>query len=45
MIGVKNPHTGQNVIIDNNIVANVKAVDIGIILGQYISHGIVIFLI
>jgi len=34
IIGVKNPHTGQNVTIDNNIVAIDKPVDVGIILGQ-----------
>jgi len=44
MIGVKNPHTGQKVIIDRNIVPIDKPVDVGIILGQYISHGIVIFI-
>lgn len=45
MMGVKNPHTGQNVIIDRNIVAIDNPVDVGIIFGQYISHGIVIFII
>jgi len=40
-IGVNRPYIGQNEILKNIKDNTPRAVDVGIILGQYISHGIV----
>ena len=41
--GVNIPNNGQNAIMNNIIQTILRKVEMGIRLGQYISHGIVIF--
>jgi len=41
--GVKIPHTGQKAIMNNRENATPKPVDMGIMFGQYTSHGAVTF--